>query len=389
MAKTESPRFVVGLDGKRAVCNNTGLGNYSRYALNILSAAYPSTVFRLYSPVDRDNDRLRPLLGRDNLERFAPSLKVGGGIGRAFWRTFDLPLQLKRDDVAVYHGLSNELPLTIKSVCPSVVTIHDLIYRRVPCDYAAIDRRLYDFKYRRSAKIATRVIAISECTKRDLMADYGIEEAKIDVIYQGVDPIFTLPVDTSARLRIKEKYKLPEKYIISVGTVQSRKNQLLAVEALAKLPAQIELIIVGRMDGAYADEVRAAIERRGLAGRVRHLQNVPFADLPALYACAVASTYTSRYEGFGIPVAESLTVGTPVVACTGSCLEEAGGDGGIYVDPDDVDACAQALERLADDVVWHDVVAGRGRRYVRRFSAEAFAKATMACYKKAIINELI
>ena len=70
-------------------------------------------------------------------------------------------------------------------------------------------------------------------------------------------------------------------------------------------------------------------------------------------------------------------------------LEEAGGDGGIYVDPDDVDACAQALERLADDVVWHDGVAGRGRRYVRRFSAEAFAKATMACYKKAIINELI
>ena len=142
MAKTESQRFVVGLDGKRAVCNNTGLGNYSRYALNIMSAAYPSTVFRLYSPVNRDNDRLRPLLGRDNVELFAPSLKVGGGIGRAFWRSFDLPLQLKRDDVAVYHGLSNELPLTIKGVCPSVVTINDLIYRRVPRDYAAIDSRL-------------------------------------------------------------------------------------------------------------------------------------------------------------------------------------------------------------------------------------------------------
>ena len=377
------------MDGKRAVCNNTGLGNYSRYALNILSAAYPSTTFRLYSPVDRENDRLAPLLGRDNVELFVPSLKFGGGAGRALWRTFDLPVQLKRDDVAVYHGLSNELPMTVKGVCPSVVTIHDLIYRRVPRDYSAIDRRLYDMKYRRSARIATRVIAISECTKRDLIADYGIDEAKIDVIYQGVDPIFTLPVDTSKRLEVKEKYKLPDKYVICVGTVQSRKNQLLAVEALAKLPASVELIIVGRMDGVYADEVRAAIARRGLSDRVRHLQNVPFADLPALYACAAASTYTSRYEGFGIPVAESLTVGTPVVACTGSCLEEAGGPGGIYIDPDDVDACAQALGRLVDDVVWHDKIGGAGQRYVRRFSAESFAKATMACYKKAIINELI
>lgn len=388
MAKLDTQSLIVGLDGKRAVCNNTGLGNYSRYALNIMSAAYPGTRFRLYSPVDRDNDRLRPLLGRDNVELFAPSLKFGG-VGRAFWRTFDMPLQLRRDDVAVYHGLSNELPLTIKGVCPSVVTIHDLIYRRVPGDYAAVDRRMYDFKYRRSAKIATRVVAISECTKRDLISDYGIDESKIDVIYQGVDPIFTLPVDTSKRLEVKAKYKLPEKYIISVGTVQSRKNQQLAVEALAGLPASVELIIVGRMDGAYAAQVREAIARRGLSDRVRHLQNVPFADLPALYACASASTYTSRYEGFGLPVVESLSAGTPVVACTGSCLEEAGGPGGIYVSPDDVTACRDALARLVDDVVWHDKVAGQGQRYVRRFSAEAFAKATMACYKKAIINELI
>ena len=291
--------------------------------------------------------------------------------------------------MAVYHGLSNELPLTIKGVCPSVVTIHDIIYRRVPEDYRAIDRRLYDFKYRRSAKIATRVIAISECTKRDLMADYGIAEDKIDVIYQGVDPIFSLDIDTTRRMEVKARYKLPEKYIIAVGTVQPRKNQLLAVRALARLRKDIHLLIVGRMEGAYADEVRAEISRLGLSDRVRHLYGVPFTDLPALYACAVASAYTSRYEGFGLPIVESLTVGTPVLACTGSCLEEAGGPGGVYVDPDDVEGAATALERFADDIVFHDKTAGQGHRYVRRFSAEAFAKATMASYKKAIISELI
>ncbi len=208
--KTESQRFVVGLDGKRAVCNNTAWAT---------TAAMPSTLCRRHIRAPCSGSiRLStvtttvcgPARPRQ-WELFAPSLKVGGGI--------DAPSGALRPALAASsatmlpytHGLSNELPLTIKGVCPSVVTIHDLIYRRVPRDYAAIDRRLYDFKYRRSAKIATRVIAISECTKRDLMADYGIEEAKIDVIYQGVDPIFTLPVDTSARLGIKEKYKLPEK----------------------------------------------------------------------------------------------------------------------------------------------------------------------------------
>ncbi len=378
--------LIIGLDGKRAVLNNTGLGNYSRYAVNILSAAYPGSTFRLYSPADSDNERLRPLLARDNVELFTPSLKPSNGLTKAFWRSVDLPVQLQADGVAVYHGLSNELPLTIKGVCPSVVTIHDLIWRRVPRDYSAIDRRLYDFKYGRSARIATRVIAISECTKRDLMADYGIPEEKIDIIYQGIDPVFSLAVGTEDRARVRARYKLPERYIISVGTVQSRKNQLLAVRALARLPKAVGLVIVGRMDGSYADEVRREIERLGLADRVLQLSGVPFADIPALYSAAELSTYTSRYEGFGLPVVESLAMGTPVIACTGSCLEEAGGEGGIYVNPDDVAACAEAAEHLLDDVVFHDKTARLGRQHIRRFSAENFARQTMACYKKALIS---
>ncbi|MDE6196403.1 MAG: glycosyltransferase family 4 protein [Muribaculaceae bacterium] len=389
MKKTDTQGLLIGLDGKRAVLNNTGLGNYSRYAVNIMSAAYPGTTFRLYSPKNADNERLRPLLARDNVELSVPSLRPDIAPVRAFWRTFDMPLQLKRDNVAVYHGLSNELPLTIKGICPSVVTIHDLIYRRVKQDYSAIDRRLYDFKYSRSARIATRVIAISECTKRDLMTDYGIPEEKIDVIYQGVDPIFSLDINTETRAKVRARYKLPQKYIVTVGTVQSRKNQMLAVRALARLPKSISLVIVGRFDGAYAAEVKAEIAALGLSDRVMHLQGVPFADIPAIYACAELSTYTSRYEGFGLPVVESLTVGTPVIACTGSCLEEAGGDGAIYVDPDDVEGCALTAARLIDDVVYHDKTASKGRSHVRRFSAENFARATMACYKKALLSELI
>lgn len=378
--------LTIGVDGKRAVLNNTGLGNYSRYYLNIMSMAYPSTKFRVYTPRIEENERLRPLLTRPNIELFAPSLATA--IQRSWWRTIDLPIQLNKDQVSLYHGLSNELPLTIKGVCPSVVTIHDVIYRRCKDDYSAIDRRLYDFKYSRSARNATRVVAISERTKADLIADYDIDPAKIDVIYQGVDPIFTLPIDTAKKQEIRERYKLPERFIAAVGTVQPRKNQLLAVRALARLPESVSLVIVGRMDGTYGDTVRREISRLGLSDRVMHL-TVPFKDLPALYACASLSSYTSRYEGFGLPVVESLTVGTPVVACTGSCLEEAGGEGGIYIDPDDVEAYAEAAMHLLDDQIFYDKTVRLGQRHVRRFSADAFAKATMTTYKKALISELI
>lgn len=373
------------MDGKRAVENVTGLGNYSRYAVNILSLAYPSTKFALYAPRAIDNDRVAALTSRGNVTLQTPALLLNNGFGRALWRSVDMPLNLRKDGIDIYHGLSNELPLTIKGVCPTVVTIHDVIWRRWPRDYSAIDRRLYDLKYGRSARIANRVIAISECTKRDIMAEFGIPEEKIEVIYQGVDPIFTLPVDTSRRMEIKEKYHLPKRYVLTVGTVQSRKNQLLAVEGLAHLPEDVHLLIVGQMTGKYAEEVRSRIAALGLTDRV-HFPQVEFRDLPALYACARFSSYTSRYEGFGLPVVESLTAGTPVIACTGSCLEEAGGDGAVYVDPDDTAAYVEAARNILEKRGFRDKLAEKGLRHVKKFSADNFAKQTMACYTRAILD---
>lgn len=378
--------LTVGYDAKRAYENLTGLGNYSRYVLNIMSLAYPEMQMRLYAPRERENDRLRPLLARENIIPSIPDLRLKGSLGRAFWRSVDLPLDLRRDDVMLYHGLSNELPLTIKDVCPTVVTIHDLIWRRSPRDYSAIDRRIYDWKYGRSARIATRVIAISECTRRDLISDFGIPEEKIDVVYQGVDPIFSLPQDTARRTDVRERYKLPLRYILAVGTVQPRKNVLQAVRALPALPADVELLIVGGRMGAYAREVEETVGRLGLKNRVRFMEGVPFTDLPALYAFAEFSSYTSFYEGFGLPVVESLTVGTPVVAATGSCLEEAGGPGALYVDPRSVDEYVDAALRLLDKEGLRKRLSDAGRRYVKKFNADNFALLTMDCYKKAMFG---
>lgn len=375
-------KLQIAFDGKRAVRNSTGLGNYSRYAIEALSAAYPDHDYAVMSP-GGDASRLASILERPDVCLVEPTKAIDRRFG-ALWRTFDITGQLADMGVDIYHGLSNELPLNIRRIpsLASVVTIHDLIWRRCPKDYKALDRAIYDYKYRHSAQNATRIIAISRCTRDDLVNDYGIDPAKIDIIYQGVDASF-VPAGEYARIDIRRCYNLPERYIIGVGTIQPRKNQLLTLQALAALDSDIHLILIGRRT-PYARDIDRYAATHGLQGRLHILEGVPFADLPALYGAATCAAYPSRYEGFGLPIVEALSCGTPVVAATGSCLEEAGGPGAVYIDPDDAEAMADALARICGDSRLRQSLADSGLRYVRRFSAENFARQTMETYLKAL-----
>lgn len=378
----------IGFDAKRAAANTTGLGNYSRLVIDAMSIMFPRNEYRLYTPRQPRKGLLDTIIGRENIKLEQPAAYIGRHLG-SIWRTWGITAQLRKDDISVYHGLSNELPLNIaRSGIPSVVTIHDLIYRRVPQDYSAIDRRIYDYKYSHSARNATRIIAISECTRRDLVNDYGIDPVKIDVIYQGCAPQFHARLDSGTVNRVREKYNLPGLFYISVGTVQSRKNQLLAVKALRGLPKEISLVIAGRRTKEYAGEIDCYIRRNNLAGRIIWLEHADFEDLPYLYSMAIFSSYTSRYEGFGIPVVESLASGTPVIAATGSCLEEAGGRGGIYVDPDDADMFIHHARTLIEDPYRRDKLVELGRRHIRKFNAGEFARLNMATYRKAIVESI-
>lgn len=376
----------IALDGKRAARNLTGLGNYSRYFIDTMSGRFPANEYRLYA-AGTPCDRLKPLLERVNVSLVPPRSRIDRSLP-SVWRSSSIIHDAALDGCDIYHGLSNEIPVAAASLpIPSVVTIHDVIWRRYPSDYKRADRAIYDFKYGRSARIADRVIAISECTRRDLISDFGIDPSKIDVIYQGCDPSFA-PASADERRRVAEKYSLPERYFIAVGTVQGRKNQLQAVRALRALDADISLVIVGRRTD-YAAEIDRYISQHRLSGRVIWLENAPFADLPALYSGAMFSSYTSRYEGFGIPVIESIACHTPVIAATGSCLEEAGGPGAIYVGPDDDDAMADAARRLADSTFLRDKLVDKGLRHIRRFNPTEFANRTMASYNKAILSRYL
>ncbi len=374
----------IGFDAKRAVLNDTGLGGYSREVLAQLSALHPSWRMHLYTPRMRRQPRLDGLLGRQEVTAELPVgiwkhmssiWRVRGGITR----------QLRADGIQLYHGLSNELPLDIaRSGIPSVVTIHDVIYRRCPDNYSAVDRRIYDFKYGRSACNATRVVAISRCTARDITEIYQVDPAKIDIVYQSCHPQFALPVTACDLMRVKAQYKLPERYIAIVGTVERRKNQMLAVRALPEIDPEVKLVIVGRGRQGYDAEVMREAQRLKVADRVMMLSGLPFGDLPAIYAGAEVAAYVSVYEGFGLPVVEALSAGTPVIAASGSCLEEAGGEGAVYVHPDDVDAFAREANRLLADATVRDAMVAVGRRNIAATLSTPLGEALTAVYDRTL-----
>ena len=379
----------IGFDGKRAAQNFTGLGNYSRYALEALVKYYPNEEYNVYIPKDVNNAKFDEILAGSNckMKKCLPQ----SGSARKFkslWRVWGVTKTVEADGVQVFHGLSNELPLNIRSVSPgvkSVVTVHDVIFRRLPQCYPVIDRKIYDFKFRRACRNADHVIAVSECTKRDIVKDYGISPDKVSVIYQGCDPLFAQPVAPERIAEVRRKYSLPDRFIVSVGTIEERKNLLSVVKALLHLPKDIHLVAVGRRT-KYTELVDRFVAENGLRERVHLLHGVPYLDLPVIYSCANVFAYMSLYEGFGIPLLEALNSRVPVVAATGSCLEEAGGPGSLYVAPFDVEAIAAAVERCLQPSVKEEMVV-RGLEWASRFTMDQFARQTMQCYNKVLGKE--
>lgn len=216
--------------------------------------------------------------------------------------------------VQLYHGLSNELPIGIhKTGIKSVVTIHDLIFLRYPEYYKPIDRKIYNFKFKYACHVADRIVAISECTKRDIMNFYQIPAEKIDVVYQGCDPQYSEIVSEQKKKQVKEIYQLPEKYILNVGSIETRKNLMLALEALKDIPADIHLVAVGKKT-PYVDSLMEYANENGLNDHLHLIHNLPHSDLPAVYQQALMFVYPSRFEGFGIPIIEAMHSQLPVIA---------------------------------------------------------------------------
>lgn len=378
-----SRTLTIAFDGKRAANNKTGLGNYSRHIINLLASIFPDNRYTVFLPKNGKNPQFQAILGENrNIEVVTPT----SGFWKKFsslWRVFGIRNEISAFQDVIYHGLSNELPLTIKKTqAKSVVTIHDLIFLRFPQYYKFLDRMIYSYKFRKSCQNADRIIAVSECTKRDIVEFFGIEPDKIAVIYQGCDKVFRTETDNATLQNVKQKYNLPDRFLLNVGSIEERKNALLIVKALPILTEKLPLVIIGKRT-KYTSKIEKAANDLGVSGLLHILDKVPFEDLAPIYRLSEVFIYPSRYEGFGIPIIEAINCGVPVIAATGSCLEEAGGPDCQYVNPDDEKALVQAIERTTDKPENQDYrrnSIAKSKEYVKRFSEEKQAEQLMDCY---------
>ncbi|WP_184542651.1 glycosyltransferase family 4 protein [Mucilaginibacter sp. FT3.2] len=372
----------IGYDAKRAFYNNTGLGNYSRWLIKALAYFHPENSYFLYTPKAKANNRLSFLEDSGNISTVTPKSKFF----TSFWRSKGIVKDLLRDGIELYHGLSHELPSGIgRSGIQSVVTIHDLIFMRYPQQFGWFNYRIYLAKVKYACKVADTIIAVSQKTKDDLVELLNINPNKIEVVYQGCDPVFAVMQPDEQKAAVKIKYNLPDNFLLSVGTIEERKNLLLIARALSSIQNNTPLVVVGRPT-KYADVVNQYLTANNLQDRVVFLHGVTFADLPAIFQLASIFIYPSRYEGFGIPVLEALNAGVPVIAATGSCLEEAGGPDSLYADPDDADRLAQKVNFLLNNDNARQNMIKKGLLFADNFTDDKLALQMQRLYTNTLTN---
>ncbi len=369
----------IGFDAKRVFHNATGLGNYSRDVLRILHRHRPEHVYFAYTPRP---GRLPFEIAGERFHVRGPRTLVGRAIP-ALWRARGIVKDLREDGIRLFHGLSNELPAGVERTgISTAVTIHDLIFERFPELYPPLDRRIYAAKARSAAARAGVIVAVSEQTKRDVVEFYGVAESRIRVVYQTCDEAFRAAAPPERLREVAARWALPATFVLAVGTIERRKNLLLVLRALEKLPA-VPLVAVGRPT-PYAEELHAFARAHRLSDRVRLLSGVPTADLAAMYRLATVAVYPSLFEGFGIPIVEALVSGTPVVTTRGGCFPEAGGPGSAYVDPHDPEELRAVLATLLADEARRAAMREAGLRHAARFSEQAIADGLAGAYDAAL-----
>ncbi|MEA3459311.1 MAG: glycosyltransferase family 1 protein [Chloroflexota bacterium] len=302
---------------------------------------------------------------------------------RLFWEQAVQPFALRRERVDLLHSLAFVSPLV--SPCPTVVTIYDLSFLLFPEGFRCLKRLYLGLFTRISARRARRIIAISESTKKDIVRMFGVPPERVDVVYCGVDETFRpLPEEQVADFR--KRHGPPERFILFVGTLEPRKNVTRLIEAYSLLVARHPSLklVIGGAKGWFYENIFAEVERLGLQGEVLFPGFIPRRELPLWCNAAELFVYPSLYEGFGLPPLEAMACGTPVIASDTSSLPEVVGEGGMLVNPVDVEALAGAMGRVLSDEALRQTMSEQGLRRAGHFSWRKMARETVQVYRRAM-----
>lgn len=363
----------IAFDGKRFFNNNSGLGNYSRDLVRILATYFPENDYVILNKSDSDK-------GQEILA--LPNVSFHRTLNGNFSRQFQMGKDAQEIDATIFHGLSGELPLKWNAKpIKKIVTIHDLIFLRFPQYYTFFDRKIHFWKFKKSTEKADLIIAISEQTKRDIVEFLKIPEEKIRVVYQGCHQAFKDHQSDEFLNSVKEKFQLPDRFILNVGTIEPRKNLLNIVKAINE--TEIPLVVVGKKT-KYFNKVQNFLRKNKFENQVHFLENVSMNELAAIYKLADVFVYPSFFEGFGIPVIEALFSKTPVITSNLSCLPEAGGKDSVYIDPHHVEDLKAKIIFLWNNESERKRRAEKGFEFVQKFNDENIARNLMNVYRSIL-----
>lgn len=375
----------IGFDAKRAFNNLRGLGSYSRNLIDGLITLYPENEYFLLGNRPKEPSCIQWLQSLDGKAKIIyPGTE--SGIGKAIWRSAGMIKEIRKEKLDLYHGLSHEIPhftSTVKS--KFVVTVHDLIFLYYKDNFSPFDREIYLSKIKRSCRKSDKIIAISEQTKSDLVNLLGIESEKIEVIYQSCSPLFYEKAIEEKKKEVKSKLELPDEYLLFVGALVEHKNIINIIDSLSILPEEYKkpLVIVGK-GKEYKEEIRKRVKIKGLSEKVKFIDYVENEDMPSLYQMSELLIWPSLYEGFGIPIIESLFSGVPVLTSNLGVFREAAGKGGIYVNPVSIEEISDSIVKILSDDELYKKLQNEGYQYVQKFHIKNTTQKLIELYKSVL-----
>ncbi len=368
--------MLIAIDGNEAnIEGRVGIGQFAYEVLSqFAKLKSPDVRFEIYLKRRPVSDMPRATSGW--------AYKVFGP--RPLWTQLALPYHLYREKPRpdVFFTPSHYAPRF--SPVPTVVSIMDLSYLFFPEYFKSSDLKQLKSWTAYSVKKAARVVTISNSTKDDIIAEYGVLPKNVSVVYSGIKSGISLAPHIYSMEELKAKYGIKDSYILFVGTLQPRKNISRLIEAFSYLSEksrqETDLVIVGKKGWLYED-ILAAPRKFGVPEQVKFLDFVPDDELGELYKHAQCYVLPSLYEGFGLPVLEAMQYGCPVITSKVSSLPEAGGDAVLYVDPENSKDIAEKIEKLLSDNDLRKKLIDKGKLQVKKFSWEKTARETLAVLK--------
>ena len=375
----------IGLDVREAFRDEPrGIGLYVRHLMREFGALAGNDEFLLYHQLPHKTGSLDI---PSNMRTVHTDIR---GDRARLWERLQMPFRIRRDRLDIYHGTYNTLPPRLRFIpggAPMVVTLHDVIVTYWPDDIGDPFVRYARDVTKRVVRDAAIILTVSEWSKRDICERYGCDPAKVRLSLNGVHPEFLAGAPSGAADLIRTKYASGQRYVFSPGAVLERKNtgrMLIAWGQLCARGANIPPLLLVSGLGREADRFRERAAQAGCGDRVRILPYLDRSELVALYAGAELTVYPSLIEGFGIPVIESLVLGTPVAASNTSAMPEAGADHANYFDPNSIESMAHTIEHALAHRSDFDKIRPAAIARARTFTWQRTAESVLATYREIV-----